>query len=205
MEMIAGLDFERGFYVLQNCRRHLQTLGQWEPTLRAFVKRHGKLAAGVAATLEEEARRDVIKGLRGMVTEPEHRFFLALLMNAPTRADLLALVAQRFPDEAPVEIVLRWAEELAEMSDYGITILDASFPETLEIAGEAQPELFMAALRHFMKGGRKLPPAMSALPAAAVKQLAPPSWNRACVCWSFNNGKRSRLNLGTDEMDRQRL
>ena len=53
----------------------------------------------------------------------------------------------------------------------GITILDPSFPETLEIAGEAQPELFMAALRHFMKGGRKLPPAMSALSAAVVKAL----------------------------------
>lgn len=171
LKMIATLDFERGFYVLQNCRRHLQNLGPWEPTLRVFVKRHGTLAAGVAATLEEEARRDAIKGLRGMVTEPEHRFFLALLMNAPTRADLLALVAQRFPDEAPVEIVLRWAEELAEVSEYGITILDASFPETLEIAGEAQPELFMAALKHFMKGGKKLPPAMSALPATAVKEL----------------------------------
>ena len=92
-------------------------------------------------------------------------------MNAPTRADLLALVAQRFPDEAPVEIVLRWAEELAEVSDYGITILEASFPVTLEIAGEAQPELFTAALKHFMKGDRKLPPAMSAQPAAAVKEL----------------------------------
>ena len=92
-------------------------------------------------------------------------------MNAPTRADLLALVAQRFPKEAPLEIVLRWAEELAEESDYGITILDASFPETLKIAGEAQPGLFMAALRHFMKGGKKLPPAMRALSAAAVKEL----------------------------------
>ena len=70
-----------------------------------------------------------------------------------------------------MEIVLRWAEELAEMSDYGITILDASFPETLEMAGEAQPEIFMAALRHFMKGGKKLPPAMTALPASAVKEL----------------------------------
>ena len=70
-----------------------------------------------------------------------------------------------------MEIVLRWAEELAEVSDYGIAILDASFPEPLEIAGKAQPEFFMAALRHFMKGGRKLPPAMSDLPPAVVKEL----------------------------------
>ena len=70
-----------------------------------------------------------------------------------------------------MKIALRWAEELAEMSDYGITILAPSFSVTLEIAGEAQPELFMAALKHFIKGGRKLPPAMSALLAAAVKEL----------------------------------
>ena len=70
-----------------------------------------------------------------------------------------------------METALRWAEELAEMSDYGITILDASFSVTLKIAGEAQPELFMAALRHFMKGGRKLLSAMRALSAAAVKAL----------------------------------
>ena len=70
-----------------------------------------------------------------------------------------------------MEIVLRWAKELAEVSEYDITILDASFAETLEIAGEAQPELFMAALRHFMKGGRKLSSAMRALSAAAVKAL----------------------------------
>src|SRR4051812_36485425 len=86
MEMIADLDFERGFSVLHHCMESLQQLGQWEPVLRAFEKKHGALAAGVAATLKEGVRRSVIASMRSAITEPEHRFFLALLMNAPSRA-----------------------------------------------------------------------------------------------------------------------
>lgn len=171
MEMIADLDFERGFYVLQHCAGYLRRLDEWGAAVAAFERRHGTLAAGVGATLVEEGRRNVIKGLRSTVTEPGHRFFLALLMNAPTRADLLALVARRFPDEAAVAIVLRWVEELTDVSDDGVTILDASFPEVLEVDPEAKPVLFLAAFRHFTDGDSGLPPVMRDLSAADVDEL----------------------------------
>src|SRR5215207_595591 len=171
MEMVAELDFERGFSVLRHCMGDLQQLGEWEPALRAFEKKHGKLAAGVGATLEEDVRRGVIKSLRGAVVESEHRFFLALLMNAPTRDDLLALVAQRFPDEPPLATVVRWVEELTEVTDEGVSLLDASFPETVEVESEAQAGLFLAAFRHFLSRDKKLPQAMRVLSAADVKQL----------------------------------
>ena len=170
-EMVDDLDFERGFSVLYHCMGYLQQLGQWEPVLRAFEKKHGAAAAGVAATLKEDARRGVIKGLRGSVTEPEHRFFLALLMNAPTREDLLALVAQRFPGEEPVAVVLRWAEELTDVSDEGVTVLDAWFPESLAVESEARPGLFLSAFRYFLKRDKKLPAAMRGLTAADVAEL----------------------------------
>ena len=170
-EMIADLDFERGFSVLHHCMGPLQQLGQWEPVLQAFEQKHGAIAAGVGATLREDVRRGVIKGLRSSAIEPEHRFFLALLMNASGRDDLLALVAQRFPDEAPIATVLRWVEELTEASDQGVSILDASFPETLDVEIEAQPELFLSAFRHFFEGGKKRPPALRDVPAADVREL----------------------------------
>jgi hypothetical protein len=171
LKMIADLDFERGFSILYHCMGHLQQFDQWEPILEAFEKKHGTLASGIAATLKEDVRRSVIKSLRSTIVEPEHRFFLALLMNAPTRDDLLALVAQRFPREVPLDIVLRWVEELTEVSDQGVTILDASFPETLEIESEAQPGLFLSALRYFLNRDRELPPALRDLLAADVKEL----------------------------------
>jgi hypothetical protein len=170
-EMIVELDFERGFFVLQHARGYLQELGAWEPVLAAFEKKHGALAAGVAATLEDGARRDVIKGLRNSIEGPEHRFFLALLMNVDTRVDVLALVAQRFPETKPVETILRWAEELAEASDFGVAILDAYFPDGIKVPSERQPALFLAALRHFLEGGKKVPAALRALPASQLKRL----------------------------------
>ena len=169
--MIEELDFERGFFILQECMGHLRDAGEWEAVIRAFREKHGKLAAGVAATLEENVRRDVIKELRSSIAETEHRFFLALLMNVPARSDLLKLVAQRFPKVAPVETVLRWAEELAELSDYGIAILDAGFPGSLSVAIEKQSDLFLAALRHFMKDGKKIPDALRVLSAAQLREL----------------------------------
>jgi hypothetical protein len=171
LEMVEDLDFERGFSVLHHCMGYLQQLDQWDPVLRAFEKKHGDLAAGVAATLREDARRSVIKGLRGSVDEPEHRFFLALLMNTPTRDDLLALVAERYPEEPAVATVVRWVEELTEVSDQGVAILDASFPQALRVEEGDQPHVFLAAFRHLLGRQKKLPAELRELSAAEVKEL----------------------------------
>jgi hypothetical protein len=171
MEMIASLDFERGFHVLQNCMGYLQQLDAWEAVLKSYEKKHGVLANGVAATLKEDRRRSIIKGLRASITEPEHRFFLALLMSAPTRADLLKLVTQRYPKKPPMPIVLRWVEELTEFSELGVSILDAEFPESLEVEPDVQLDLFLSAFGYFFKREKKLPVAMIDLSSADVKKL----------------------------------
>lgn len=171
LEMLGELDFERGFYILQHAMGVLENLGVWEEALASFEKKHGKLAQGVAETLRECVHRDTIKGMRSQITEPEHRFFLALLMNVATRADLLALVAQRSAEETAVETVLRWAEELMQITEHGTVMLDALFPASLSLEIEDQPEVFIAALRHFLVGGKKQPKALSALSATQVKEL----------------------------------
>jgi predicted metal-dependent enzyme (double-stranded beta helix superfamily) len=169
--LIADLDFERGFFVLRHCMSHLQQLNDWDEAIEAFENRHKALAAGVAATLHEEARRDIIKGLRSTITDPDHRFFLALLMNAPTRADLLTLVKHRYPGKTPIDVILRWASELIDVSDEGVTLLDALFPETIQVEANARPALFLAALGHLMKRDKKLPPILCKLSAQDLKEL----------------------------------
>jgi hypothetical protein len=171
MQMLTDLDFERGFFILQNCMGHLRQLDEWDAALNIFKKKHSSLAAGVEATLQEEVRRNIIKSMRSSIIEPEHRFFLALLMNAPTRSDLLALVAQRFPRQSPEKVVLRWAEELMESSDEGVSILDASFPESLDVDRDSQPELFLSAFGWFLKCDRKMPAALADRTAADIKAL----------------------------------
>jgi hypothetical protein len=170
-EMIAELDFERGFYILQSCMGHLQGLGEWDVMLRVFQKKHKTLAAGIAVTLDEAVRRDTIKGLRSTITDPEHRFFLALLMNVTSRADILALVKQRFSKAKPADTILRWAMELADATEQGIVILDAIFPEALELDIQEQPEIFFAALKYQMLGGKKLPAALRGFTGEQTKLL----------------------------------
>jgi hypothetical protein len=171
MEMIAELDFERGFFILQSSMSHLQGLDEWSHVLRTFEKKHGKLAKGIASTLQEGVRRDVIKNMRGAISEPEHRFFLALLMNVSTRKDLLALVKQRVPDAAPIDTVLRWSMELLVLSDEGASILDACFPEALHIEIDDQPDLFLTAIRHFASGSKKVPTGLRACSDVELRLL----------------------------------
>lgn len=56
---------------------------------------------------------DKIVERRSYVTEPEHRFFLALLLNVDGRDQVFALIRQRFPDADPLDRVLDWTQDLA--------------------------------------------------------------------------------------------
>lgn len=170
-EMLGTLDFERGFYILQHSMAALRHRGEWESAVKIFHQRHGKLAAGVQATLEEGVRRDLIKNMRSSIGAPEHRFFLALLMNVPTRTDLLTLVKRRYPKPAPLETVMRWAQELTLITDEGTEILDAAFPESLDADNEDQPEIFLSALRYFLSGSKRLPPVLRDQPPAVIEEL----------------------------------
>ncbi|MEI6323351.1 MAG: hypothetical protein WCP60_09635 [bacterium] len=152
LEMITNLDFERGFFILQNCIGPLRLLGSWEDVWRVFERKHRKLAAPVLPTLEEIIRRDGLVALRSSIEEAEHRFYLALILNLENRTDLLKMVGKRFPGD-PVDTVLRWAGELIQFADSGIWILDAQFPEEIETDEEDKPLLYLTALAHFMTGG----------------------------------------------------
>jgi len=171
MEMLGTLDFERGFFILQHSMAALRDRGEWPAALKLFRKRHGVLASGVPLTLEEGLRRDLIKNMRSTIAAPEHRFFLALLMNAPTREHLLTLVKRRYAKPAPVETVMRWAQELAVLTEDGVELLDAVFPATLDADLDDQPAIFLSALHHFLSGGSKLPPALRGQPSAVIEEL----------------------------------
>jgi len=151
-EMIESLDFERGFSILHHTMERLQDLDAWEPILDAFQEKHGELAIEIPATLAESMRRDTITRMRYQIEDPDHRFFLALLMNVPSREDIFAFIEARFPDQPPIETILGWAEELIEPTDFGITLLDAAFPEMENVPSERQSVLLIDALREALEG-----------------------------------------------------
>lgn len=176
-EMVESLDFERGFNMLLHAMDRLQYLDEWEPVLATFQKRHGELAKGVPDTLAESLRREAISGMRYHIDDPDHRFFLALLMNVPTRNDIYAFITARFPDQSPAETILGWAEELIEPTEFGLTLLDAAFPESLDVAIEAQSDLLIVALKHALEKNpesKKLTAELSTIHAALTASCLRP-------------------------------
>ena len=149
--MVAALDYERGFFTLQNCLDALRQRGEWEETWNVFAEKHGALAAYAAPTLEEILWRDRLVNLRSSIEDADHRFFLALLLNVSQASDILRLVAGRFPGD-PVTTVLGWAEELSESSDAGSWILDAEYPdEEADEGSEAPLDRFLGTLERCLR------------------------------------------------------
>lgn len=151
-EMMGRLDFERGFNMLRHAMPRLKELNEWDEVLATFQNKHGELALGVPDTLAECLRRETISQMRHFIINPEHRFFLALLINVQNRADIFALVTRRFPESSPIDTILGWAEELVEPNDFGVTLLDAAFPETPNIDFEEQSRLLIDALKYALEG-----------------------------------------------------
>jgi len=150
--MVAALDYERGFFTLQNCLGALRERGEWEKTWNVFAEKHGELAAYAEPTLEEIAWRDRLVSLRSSIEDADHRFFLALLLNVPRTPEILRLVAERFPGD-PVATVLGWVEELSESSEAGTWILDAEYPAEDSHEGNEVPlDRFLGTLDRCLKG-----------------------------------------------------
>lgn len=115
-EMIEKLDFERGFFILQNGIAQLHALESWEAVWEIFARKHGRLAAFVLPSIEEIMRRDALVALRASITELEHRFFLALLLNVTDRKEFLQMIGQRF-EGVPQYTLTRWIAEISESAD----------------------------------------------------------------------------------------
>ena len=123
-DLVCASDFHTAYFVLQETYQRLQSnemdelfglsLGKerFEAILKKCRDTHGELTDLILPVLEEQERQLSIIRRRGTITSDEHRFFLALLLNIQSRAKILQLVKQRFPDQDPIETILDWVEEL---------------------------------------------------------------------------------------------
>lgn len=121
-------DLHLAFLVLRQALVHSETLDVYERLTEAGRERHGIDLDLLLPSLEEEWRRSLIVALRKQVTEPDHRFFLALLMNLPTQDAIVKGISSRHPDDDPLNLIQRWSRELSEVKNTGI-----EFDETIAL------------------------------------------------------------------------
>lgn len=114
---------------------------------------HRVLVERMRAQRDEAAREQELHDRRKRIRSAEHRFFLALLLNIPSRKRILELVREAYPSAPPVKTVLRWVSELSETRlDDGRNALDIELPPSALMVLEhliegASDEQVLARLR----------------------------------------------------------
>jgi len=133
--VVSGPDFHQALMVLLAVFQEEAT--DWRSFRELFEvcrARHGELADLVEEAFLWRRREMRIFRLRRTITAPMHRFFLALLLNVPTRAEILALTRRVCPDSDPVETVVRWTAELTGVNTDGPNLLGVKLDEvSLEV------------------------------------------------------------------------
>lgn len=111
---------------------------RFESFLDIAVQRHGPAGEAFRPVFDHLDVLDELVRRRSYVTNPEHRFFLALILNVQGRERIFALIRRRFPDSDPVEKVLDWVFDLA-----GTRVVGADKSNALGIPNFGDAEMFV--------------------------------------------------------------
>jgi hypothetical protein len=136
-EMLEKADFQTTFTILGNTRGLLRNHGiqqlfnveqpedRFEKAVEVARQRHGSLADTILTIFEKQDKLFEITNRRNYITEPEHRFFLALLMNVEGKKRIFSLIKERFPESEPIDKVLDWTTQLAQTKVMGMHVPNA--------------------------------------------------------------------------------
>jgi hypothetical protein len=154
---LGGKQFETEFGVTTSAER-------FEQLMETARRRHGNLVDLIPDVFTEVRRQNALIHRRGQITSPEHRFFLALLLNVPDRQRVLEMVKQRFPDQDPADIMTDWLEELSLTKIWG-----ATEPNVLGIADLDDDYLFVFRC---LSAGQTLPATIAQYQSEMADDLA---------------------------------
>jgi hypothetical protein len=136
-EMLESADFQTTFTILSHVKNHLgaNQLNQFfnlsnpqdrfERFMEIVRRRHGTLADVFPKVFKHFEKLNEIIRRRSFVTNGEHRFFLALLLNIEGKERILSLIKNRFPEADPIEKILDWTDELANTKVFGTNLPNA--------------------------------------------------------------------------------
>lgn len=129
--LLENADFQTSFTVLSSIKHLLQdnyldrlfevspTENRYEKLFEIVRQRHGALAETLPQIFAEQERISEITRRRSYITDPDQRFFLALLMNVEGKQRIKSLVKARFPEADPIEKILDWVSALSKIKGLG--------------------------------------------------------------------------------------
>ena len=88
-------------------RRILQQIAE------AGSRQQGRLMDALVLAVERARDTKLLSGKRVAIRDADHRFFLALLMNVPSRSRIFQLVRERNPASDPADSIVGWLRDLS--------------------------------------------------------------------------------------------
>jgi hypothetical protein len=98
----------------------------WSALVNAVQELNQWLVSYIVPCLEEDQRSNKLIGLRSSTHNPDHRFFLAMLLNVPNREEVYRLMAERFPNERPQTLAVKWLGEIFKDKQAGLKLTPSS-------------------------------------------------------------------------------
>lgn len=114
------------YHVLAIAYRKSDDQANWAQLLQEVNPEHQDLLQYIVPCLRQDSRDLRITLLRSTVHNPTHRFFLALLLNVPTRTDLYRLIAERFGTKNSELLILQWLSEIFSEKRMGVKLTASS-------------------------------------------------------------------------------
>jgi hypothetical protein len=114
VQQVAKLDFGRMSYLYLKNLALFSDTAEHDRFLNAAQEMHADLVESVKAASLAVARQQRISETRQVLTDPELRFFLALLMTASDRLAVIKLVTERYPDRDALRTIASWLATLSE-------------------------------------------------------------------------------------------
>lgn len=149
-DWLRTADFQTTFQILSSLRNYLRAnqldqlfnlaapQNRFDNLMEVVRERHGERANVFPQIFAHLEKQDEIVRRRSYVDNPEHRFFLALLMNVEGRERIFSLIKERFPESAPLDKVLDWAFDLSQTR-----VIGEKVPNALGIADFDDTDLFV--------------------------------------------------------------
>ncbi len=88
-------------------------------------RKHRRLVEICRPVLMNIDRTNRIKQLREKIGQSDLQYFMALLLNIPRREEILNLIRERYPDDDPINMIIKWMNKLSQLG-----LPDVDFPET---------------------------------------------------------------------------
>jgi hypothetical protein len=146
LAMLRTADLQVSFSLLESCRKYLKPQGRWDSffaTAKLVARADLTILEGALAYRERTA--DLCR-MREQITDPDERFFLAILINVPDRDRILALVGERHPEAAPEDRIADWLDAVRMASGFRQDVGELARPALRLLVRGTHPDNVMRAL-----------------------------------------------------------